>query len=164
MNRAVQAKLASVRRRLDLGAAAGVLAAGEHVTMDEVAAHLRLAKPTLYRLAGSKEELVRACVEAEAERLLGHLHEALDGGDALPSAVRAVSRYAAYSPGGFRLLFGGRRAEAEVARRRIEARVADLVGRDEVVAAALLGAAVGAVGRALAEDLVVDPEALAAAL
>src|SRR5688500_3810837 len=68
-------------RTLDHRAASGLLAQdwGPAVTMARVAAGLGLAKPTLYKLAGSKEELVRLCVNAETERLLDHLHGALSG-------------------------------------------------------------------------------------
>src|SRR5688572_7278333 len=69
LNRPVHVRLDGVRRQLDLRAASAVLAAGDEVTMDDVAAHLRVAKPTLYRLAGSKAQLIRACIDAEAERL-----------------------------------------------------------------------------------------------
>ena len=153
-----------MKRKLDLAAASAVLAAGDEVTMDDVAAGLRLAKPTLYRLAGSKADLVRACVDAEAERLLGHLHDELSADDPLVSTVRAVSGYAQRSPGGFRLLFGGKRVEAEEATHRVETRVAELLGRSEIVAAAVLGAAVAAVLRASGQDVELVAEELAAAL
>src|SRR3954466_8441613 len=110
LNRAVHATMAAMRRRLDLRAAAAVLAEGD-VTMNVVAARLGVAKPTLYKLAGSRDELLRTCVETEAERLLGHLHEHDD-------VVRAVAAYADDSPGGFRLLFGQRGPLAQDAVRR----------------------------------------------
>ena len=65
--------------RLDIRAASLALADAwePSVTMADVAARLNVAKPTLYRLAGSKEELVQTCVDAETERLLDHVHAAL---------------------------------------------------------------------------------------
>src|SRR3954469_3474769 len=134
-----------MRRRLDLRAAAAVLADGE-VTMSEVAGRLGVAKPTLYKLAGSRDELVRTCVETEAERLLGHLH---DHGD----VVGAVAAYADDSPGGFRLLFGRRDAIAQEAVRRLETRLAELRGRSALAAAAELGAAAAIVTRARADGV-----------
>src|SRR4051812_21031107 len=110
LNGAVHATMVAMRRRLDLRAAAAVLAEGD-VTMNAVAARLGVAKPTLYRLAGSRDELLRTCVETEAERLLGQLHEHDD-------VVRAVAAYADDSPGGFRLLFGQRGPLAQDAVRR----------------------------------------------
>jgi AcrR family transcriptional regulator len=131
--------------------------------MAEVAAELRLAKPTLYRLAGRKEQLVRACVDSEAERLLDHLHAQLAGSgeamaiEVLTGTVRAVERYAHDSPGGFRLLFERRGPEAQDAIARLEAQLAALLrdnGRPahglQVVAAGLLGAATAVVARSQA--------------
>ena len=129
-----------MRRRLDLRAAAAVLADGE-VTMNDVAGRLGVAKPTLYKLAGSREALLRTCVETEAERLLGHLHEHDD-------VVRAMAAYADDSPGGFRLLFGRRDAVAQEAVRRVETRLAGLRGLAPLRAAAELGAAAAIVTRA----------------
>ena len=129
-----------MRRRLDLRAAAAVLADGE-VTMNDVAGRLGVAKPTLYKLAGSRDALVRTCVETEAERLLGHLHDHDD-------AVRAMAAYADDSPGGFRLLFGRRDAIAQEAVRRLETRLAELRGVAPLRAAAELGAAAAVVERA----------------
>ena len=134
-----------MRRRLDLRAAAAVLADGE-VTMSDVAGRLGVAKPTLYKLAGSREALVRTCVETEAERLLGHLHEHDD-------AVRAMAAYADDSPGGFRLLFGRREAVAQEAVRRLETRLAELRGVEPLRAAAELGAASAVVARARADGI-----------
>ena len=132
--------------RLDLHAAAAALADGEP-TMAEIARRLRLAKPTLYKLAGSRDALVRACVETEAERLLGHLHAHEASGDGVLAAVDAYERD---SPGGFRLLFE-RRADGAV--RRVEARLAEQAGGDLLRAAAWLGAAAALVSRARADGL-----------
>jgi AcrR family transcriptional regulator len=141
-----------MRRRLDLRAAAAVLADGE-VTMNDVAGRLGVAKPTLYKLAGSREELVRTCVETEAERLLGHLHEHED-------AVRAMAAYAEDSPGGFRLLFGRRDALAQEAVRRLETRLAELRGLEPLRGAAELGAAAAVVARARADGIELAGSAL----
>jgi AcrR family transcriptional regulator len=168
-------------RRLDHRAAASVLASGwgTTVTMAQVANSLGVAKPTLYRLAHSKEELLRACVDAEMERLLDHLHGSLselDGAAALEMAaegLRAVERYAADSPGGFRLLFECRGPHSQDALSRLEARLAELLRRNaqqagrspkhpDLLASALLGAATAIVSRALAQGAVIDAEAVAA--
>ena len=42
--------------------------------MGEIARRLGVAKPTLYRMAGSREELIAISVDAEAERLLEQIH------------------------------------------------------------------------------------------
>jgi AcrR family transcriptional regulator len=156
---------AGVRRRLDLRAAAAVLADGE-VTMAEVAGRLGVAKPTLYKLAGSRSELVRACIETETERLLGHLHERARADGGLADTVRAMEAYAEDSPGGFRLLFERRGDEVEAALRRIETRLAELLRRPhaELLAAALLGAAAAVVSRSRADGVAVDADAVASAM
>src|SRR4051812_4664697 len=150
LNGAVHATMAAMRRRLDLRAAAAVLAEGD-VTMNAVAARLGVAKPTLYKLAGSRDELLRTCVETEAERLLGHLHEHDD-------VVRAVAAYADDSPGGFRLLFGQRGPLAQDAVRRAETRLAELRAVAPLRAAAELGAAAAVVTRARADGVRVPRE------
>jgi AcrR family transcriptional regulator len=139
-----------MRPRLDLRAAAAALADGEP-TMAEVAARLGVAKPTLYKLAGSRELLVRTCVETEAERVLGHLDDS-DAG--LPEVTRALDAYADDSPGGFRLLFERRGPEVEDVLRRLETRLGGLRG------AALLGAAAAIVSRAREEGVPAEAPAL----
>src|SRR3954447_9880837 len=134
-----------MRPRLDLRAAASALADGEP-TMAQVAARLGVAKPTLYKLAGSRDALMRTCVETEAERALGHLHEAGPEPD-LDQVTRALEAYARDSPGGFRLLFERRGPGAEDVLRRLETRLGGLRG------AALLGAAAGIVSRARDEAI-----------
>src|SRR6476646_8940858 len=119
-----------MRARLDLRAAASALADGEP-TMAQIAERLGVAKPTLYKLAGSRDELVRTCVETEAERVLDHLY----GNDAgLAEVTKALDAYAHDSPGGFRLLFERRGPDVEDAVRRLETRLGGVRG------AALLGA------------------------
>ena len=126
--------------------------------MAEVATELGVAKPTLYRLAGSKDQLVRACVDLEAERLLGHLHavdmEATSALATMSATLDAMRRFAQDSPGGFRLLFERRGPEAQQAVARVEAGLAALLRRNgqpaerlEIVAAGLLGAASAVVSR-----------------
>ena len=114
--------------------------------MAEIARRLELAKPTLYKLAGSRAELVRACVETETERLLGHLH-------AHDEALAGVEAYECDSPGGFRLLFERRPAAAQEAIRRVESRLAEQEGGDVLRAAGRLGAAAAVVSRARADGL-----------
>ncbi|HEV2821091.1 MAG TPA: TetR family transcriptional regulator, partial [Solirubrobacteraceae bacterium] len=122
--------MAPDRRTLDIRAASAVLADGppEQVTMTGVARALGLAKPTLYRLVGSRAELVSTCVETEAERLVEHLHAAFvaEGGSPRSWGARvdhALERFAADSPGGFALLFEGGRPQARPAVRRAEDRL-----------------------------------------
>ena len=117
--------------------------------MAEVAARLGVAKPTLYQLAGSQDDLVRACVETEAERLLGHLHERVRGDDAARRArCGRSSAYAADSPGGFRAALRARRGR----RRGGDAAARDAAGRaaaprEAAARAALLGPSRGARAR-----------------
>jgi AcrR family transcriptional regulator len=171
------------QRRLDLRAASEALAEGwePSITMAEVAGRLGVAKPTLYRLAGSKAALVRACVDAEMERLLDHMHGALTasaGASALElaaEALRAVDRYAADSPGGFRLLFERRGPDAQAAIARLETRLTELLRRSaqqagrspvrpDLLAAGLLGATAAIVSRGLADAGPVEASVVAADL
>ena len=117
--------MAPPRRQLDLKAAAAAVAAVDPalLSMDGVARSLGLAKPTLYRLAGSRDELVAACVEAEAERLHERLHHAFAEDVPAAATLRAMRDFADDSPGGFELLFGRRHPEARPALRRLEASV-----------------------------------------
>lgn len=146
------------RKQLDFRAAAEALTApdAEHATMAAIARRLDVAKPTLYRMAGSRQELLRICVDAEAERLLEQLHRA--GG------LRGFAAFAEDSPAGFVLLFGGRYPEARQAVRRVENRVRDLLVRRlreggqavehaELLAAGLLGLAAAAARRAMEDGI-----------
>lgn len=156
------------RRELDLREAASALAQGNagDVTMATVARRLGVAKPTLYRLARSRAELIQACLDAEAERLLDHVYAAYGRGagesaeSRFAAAQAAVFRFREDSPGGFALLFGGRFPEARPVLRRVEDRVRDLLRRDaraggrdldhpDLAAAAVLGSAVAVVRRRL---------------
>ena len=143
--------MARPRKQLDYGAVAEALTAGaaESATMDGIARRLNVAKPTLYRMAGSREELIAICVDAAAERLLEGIHR--DG-------IGGFRSFAEESPAGFLLLFGGRYPEARMAVRRVENRLADTFRRAqkssdglvdaELLAAGLLGLAAGMARRA----------------
>ncbi|MBS1870334.1 MAG: helix-turn-helix transcriptional regulator [Actinobacteria bacterium] len=140
------------RKQLDFRAAAAALTApgAEGATMAAIARRLDVAKPTLYRMAGSREELVQLCVDAEAERLLEQLHRA--GG------VAGFLAFAEDSPAGFLLLFGGRHAQARQAVRRVENRLGDELQRRGVpqahaAAAGLLGLAAAVARRALEDGV-----------
>ena len=128
--------MAPDRRTLDIRAASAALADGppEQVTMAQVARALGVAKPTLYRLAASRAELVTTCVETEAERLVEHLHAAFAEEDVVsdPLAGRiddALERFAGDSPGGFVLLFDAAPPQARPAVRRAEDRLRELLRR-----------------------------------
>jgi AcrR family transcriptional regulator len=121
----------------------------ERVSMAEVARRLRVAKPTLYRMAGSREELIAISIDAEAERLLEEIHR--DG-------VPGIFRFAGESPAGFALLFGDRYPEARKAVRRVENRLAR--ESSAFVGAGLLGLAAGIARRAIEEGRLDEPERL----
>jgi len=140
------------RKQLDFRAAAEALTApgAEVATMAVIARRLDVAKPTLYRMAGSREELVQICIDAEAERLLEQLHRA--------HGLRGLVRFAEDSPAGFALLFGGRYPEARQAVRRVENRLGDDLRRRgssnaQTLAAGLLGLAAGVARRALEDGV-----------
>lgn len=171
------------RRQIDYRQASGVLAESWDctVTMGQVGARLGLAKPTLYRLAGTKAALVRACTDAEGERLIGWLDAELAAANAVEpravvaAALRAVDRFASDSPGGFELLIERRGDDARRALERVEGHLGELLGRaasrpaaqsgpPELQAAALLGAVTAVVSRSRAAGRRLDAEAVAAAL
>lgn len=83
--------------------------------MGAIARRLRVAKPTLYRMAGSRDELIALSIDAEAERLLEAVHR--DG----PEGFFA---FAEEAPAGFLLLFGGRYPQARQAVLRVELMIA----------------------------------------
>jgi AcrR family transcriptional regulator len=119
--------------------------------MGAVAARLGVAKPTLYRMAGSRDELIRTSIEAETERLLDAVHR--DG-------AAGVLRFASESPAGFKLLFGDRYPQARPAVRRVENRLYGAGGKRALAAAGLLGMAVGIARRALEDGADRDLERL----
>ena len=133
---------------------------GPSITMAQIAARLRVAKPTLYKLAGSKAELLAACLDAEAERLLDHLREATSATELLA----ALDRYRADSPGGFGLLLERPATGADVRVRRAEAWLADVLGRPPAIAAALLHACARIVVAERREGRPVDAALLAGQL
>jgi AcrR family transcriptional regulator len=144
--------MARPRKQLDFRAAAAALTApgAESASMAAIARRLDVAKPTLYRMAGSREELVQLCVDAEAERLLEQIHRA--GG------VDGFLAFVADSPAGFTLLFGGAHPRARQAVRRVENRLHDDLRRRGVadaqtLAAGLLGLAAGVARRALEDGV-----------
>jgi AcrR family transcriptional regulator len=147
-------------RRLDLRVVSALFAERQldNVTMAEVAARAGVAKPTLYRLAGSKQQLVDTCIDAEAERLIGHLHEqfalAADDETAIAVVLAAVAAFAQDSAGGFALLFEQRLHGSLPRIRRAESSLAALLrsaDNPETTAAAILGMAAAAVSRTLAD-------------
>lgn len=97
-----------------LDAASAVFAdAGFHAaTMEDIAAHAKTTKPTLYAHFGSKEDLYRKCGERAADLLGTALFEAYAAATDTPleSQVRAgtvtLFGYAADHSAKFRLLFG----------------------------------------------------------
>lgn len=148
--------MARARKKLDLSAVAEVLAdpSSDIPSMADIARHLRVAKPTLYRMAGTREELIELAIDAEAERLLEHVHrDGLDG----------FFDFACGSPSGLTLLFGGRHPQARQAVRRVETRLAATLpeGGDRLAAAAgLLTLAAGVARRALEDGRLAEPERL----
>jgi len=66
-----------------------------HLTLDDVAARLRCSKRTLYALAGSKEQLVRAAVVRFFERATVRVEAAVDAcaapADRVAAYLRAVA-------------------------------------------------------------------------
>jgi AcrR family transcriptional regulator len=166
--------MAPPRKQLDFRAAAEALTepGAEGATMDAIARRIGVAKPTLYRMAGSREELIAICVDAEAERLLAQMHQGFGPAEAAPAERLAVGfgrffRFVEESPAGFLLLFGGRHPEARQAVRRVENRLRDIVQREtraagrsavhaEVLAAGLLGLAAGVARRAVEDGVPLD--------
>jgi AcrR family transcriptional regulator len=96
--------------------------------MAAIARHLGVAKPTLYRMAGTREELIALSIDAEAERLAEAIHR--DGPAGFFAFVEA-------DPAGFLLLFGGRYPQA----RRVLVRVERRLRMPRLAAAAFLAAA-----------------------
>src|SRR5215216_5403271 len=129
--------MARLRKQLDFRVAAEALteAGAERATMAAIARRLNVAKPTLYRMAGSREELISICVDAEAERLLAQIHRGLGASDRAPAerlaeGFRGFFAFIEDSPAGFLLLFGGRYPEARQAVRRVENRLRDALHRE----------------------------------
>jgi AcrR family transcriptional regulator len=104
---------------IDLSALAGALAklGAERASMLELARAAGVAKPTLFARFGSREELVRACVEHEAELLLDRVYGPED-------VAAGLAAYAQGSPG-WPLLLLARHPAAVAARTRVAARIAE---------------------------------------
>jgi AcrR family transcriptional regulator len=157
--------VARARRQLDLRAVAEALTdpSAERVDMDAIASRLGVAKPTLYRMGGTREELIALSIDAEAERLLEAVHR--DG-------PNGFFTFAEEAPAGFLMLFGGRYPQARQAVRRVE----HMVGRSMrgsapatavafvAAAAALVSHAIANGGRVRAERLRSDFDAAAKSL
>jgi hypothetical protein len=129
----------------------------------------------------AREALVEACVDAEAERLLEHVHAAFGRAvDASPQRRVAegflgVFRYARESPAGLAILFDSGHAASRAAVRRVEDRMRDLLRREaraggrelpdaDLLAAALLGAAAAVAPRLEGRDAEAVAIALASAV
>lgn len=149
--------MARARKHLDLQAVAEALTdpRNERVDMETIAARLGVAKPTLYRMAGGRDDLIALSIDAEAERLLAAIHSRGPAG---------FFEFAEQAPAGFLVLFGGRYPEAHKAIRRIELMLVRRLGGagpDAAVAAtAFLGAAAALTSRALAAGRPVKAERL----
>jgi AcrR family transcriptional regulator len=140
--------VARARKQLDYGALAEALTADLPAAPDmaAVARRLCLAKPTLYRLAGSREGLIGLSVDAEGERLLEAIHR---------HGVAGVFEFAEATPAGMKLLFTSGFPAALGARRRVERRLSESLRRElaergeeqperlQSVAAGVLGMAAG---------------------
>jgi AcrR family transcriptional regulator len=125
---------------VDLSALAGALAelGPERAPTAALARAAGVAKATLFARFGSREGVVRACVEHEAERLLDNVYGSEDPG----GGVAAYARESA----GWPLLLLARHPAAVAARTRVAARIAEEGGGraglpPQVAAAAFLAAA-----------------------
>jgi AcrR family transcriptional regulator len=76
-----------------------------HLTLDDIAARLRCSKRTLYALAGSKEQLVKAAVvhffRAATERVETAIKSADDAADRVGGYLRAVAEQLAPASAAF---------------------------------------------------------------
>ena len=104
---------------IDLSALAAELArlGPERGSTTALARAAGVAKPTLFARFGSREGLVSACVEHEAERLVDHVYSPADPG-------AGVAAYVRESPG-WPLLLLARHPAAVAARTRVAARIAE---------------------------------------
>lgn len=149
--------MARARKRLDLATVAEVLSdpSLDRPSMAAIARRVGVAKPTLYRMAGTREELIALTIDAEAERLLEAIHR--DG-------LAGFFDFACRSPAGFTLLFDGRHHGGRQAVRRVEGRLAATLDTDPAIrpcaAAGLLGLAAGVARRAIEDGTLGEPERL----
>lgn len=157
------AAVAQARKKIDYEVLAAVLVEDPAGAPDmaTIARRLGVAKPTLYRLAGTREHLIELSVDAEAERLLEAIHR--DG-------VDGVFDFAAATPAGMKLLFASGFPSARAAQRRVESRLTEALrraptasggptGEDLAAAAAgVLGMAAAIACRAVARERHPDAE------
>jgi AcrR family transcriptional regulator len=142
---------------LDLAVVAEVLSDPllDNPSMAEIGRRLGVAKPTLYRMAGTREDLIALTIEAEAEGLLEHVHR---------HGLAGLFDFACASPAGFGLLFDGRHRDGRQAVRRVESRLAATLPEDlgdrRSAAAGLLALAAGVTRRALEDGTLREPERL----
>jgi AcrR family transcriptional regulator len=145
------------RRELLLETAASLFgeAGGQAISLDTVAARAGVAKPAIYELFGSKQDLFEAAVESELDRLVAHMTDAHrvpdEAGDVTArtrARVDAVFSYVRENPAPMRLLLS--------ASRHPTAGIADLQGRarEEVTdsLALTIGPELAAAGIAVDED------------
>jgi AcrR family transcriptional regulator len=131
----------------DLAAVAALLAeqGTERAPAAALARAAGVAKPTLYARYGSREGVVEACVQHEAERLLDALVDSEDPGT-------AVAVYARRSPG-WPLLLRDRHPVAVAARTRIASWIAERRGSiPDVPARTAATAFLAAAGSVLARE------------
>lgn len=104
---------------IDVSALAGAVAelGPEGASMLELARAAGVAKPTLFARFGSREGLIRACVDHEAEHLLDHVYGPED-------IAPGLAAYTRKSPG-WPLLLLARHPAAVAARARVAARIAE---------------------------------------
>jgi AcrR family transcriptional regulator len=120
--------------------------------MDAIASRLGVAKPTLYRMGGTREELIALSIDAEAERLLEAIHR--HGPD-------GFFTFAEEAPAGFLMLFGGRYPQARQAVRRVEHMVArSMRPAAPVTAVAFVATAAAVVSHAMANGGRIEAERL----
>lgn len=146
--------MARIRTQLDLPAVAEALTdpSAERVGMDAIARRLGVAKPTLYRMAGSRDELIALSIDAEAERLLEAIHR--DGPEGFFTFAEAA-------PAGFLMLFGGRYPQARLAVARVEHMVARAMrGAPPGAAAVFVAAAAALVAQAMTSGRAIEAERL----
>jgi AcrR family transcriptional regulator len=95
----------------------------EGTSMDAIAAELGVTKPVVYACYPSKEELFKALLRREEERVLDQIAAALPraaGGDLESTLVEGFTGFlqaVAASPRSYRVIFMGEGANAAVARR-----------------------------------------------
>jgi AcrR family transcriptional regulator len=131
---------------IDLRAVAAALAVlgTEHARGTDLARAAGVAKPTLYARFGSREALIEACVENEAEQLIEWVARA-DPADAIAGYT--------HDSEGWPLLLLSRHHAAIAARGRVAARIAS--GRrftSPALAAAFLAAAAAVLERRVTDD------------